>query len=290
MRVLSRTDQSAIDGDVLEFIRSRLTGFSPAERRVADVVLAAPREVLQMSAARLAETSGSSVGSVVRFCHTLGLPGYQEFKLRVAQRRVSVAVSPTGSTAAGNDSAHVVHELFTHVSSTVFDVARAVDVVLMDRIADLLLDAQRILIVAAGTSSPFAADLAHRLITIGLPVSQPTDAQTQQAAAQRLREGDVCFAVSHSGTTAMTLESVRIATNNRAAVVALTSFATSPLSTMTQSVLVAGSRRGNYWSEEMASRLIHLAVLNALCVLIEHRQQTSTCTAEPRSFLSSCEV
>lgn len=247
---------------------------------MADTVLAAPREVLHLSAARLAETSRSSVGSVVRFCHTLGLPGYQDLKLRIAQTTNPVAWSSSDPTLSVDDGPpHVVHELFANMSTALYDTARTVDLHVLERVVDLLMDAQLILVVATGTSSPFAADLAHRLITIGLPVSQPADIQTQQAAAHRLRAGDICFAISHSGTTQMTLESVRIATTNRADTVALTSFATSPLSKLAQSVLIAGSKQGKYRSEEMASRPIHLAVLNAICVLVERRQPGAAATA-----------
>lgn len=279
--MLSLANQSAADGDVLEFIRSRLPGFSPAERRVADTVLAAPGDVLQMSAARLAKTSGSSVGSVVRFCHTLGLPGFQDFKLRVAQQSVPDRSPVLPAIAVGDSSSYVVQKLFTNLTAALFDTARTVDAEVLDRVTEVLIDAQRILIVAAGTSSPYAAELAHRLITIGLPVSQPADAQTQQAAAQRLGRGDVCMAISHSGTTLVTLESVRTAAANGAATVALTSFASSPLSELADSVLVTGCRQGAYRSEEMASRLVHLAVLQALFVLIVRRQQGPAAESGP---------
>lgn len=282
--MLSLSNHSGVDGDVLEFIRSRLPGFSPAERRVAETVLAAPRVVPHLSAARLAETSGSSVGSVVRFCHTLGLPGYQDFKLRVAQQSVPPANPAPEPISVTDSSPSVVQKLFMNMAGALFDTARTVDADVLDRVTGLLLDARRILVVGTGTSSPFAADVAHRLITIGLPVSQPADVQTQQAAALRLGPGDVCLAVSHSGTTGVILDSVRTAAANGAVTVALTSFATSPLSHLAETVLIAGSRQGAYRSEEMASRLVHLAVLQALFVLIVRRQQGPAAESGPVNF------
>ncbi|MBE1609090.1 DNA-binding MurR/RpiR family transcriptional regulator [Actinopolymorpha pittospori] len=263
------TSQAPVDGDVLEFIRSRLPGFSPAERRVAEAVLETPGNVLHMSAARLAKASGSSVGSVVRFCHALGLPGYQDFKIRLAQRSAP-AWSPS-TRSVDRASSNPAQKVFADIADALVDTAHAMDVAMLDRVADLLINAQRILIVATGTSSPIAADMAYRLTSIGLPVSYPVEVDTQQAAAHSLGCKDVCLAISHSGRTPSTIDSIRIAITNQTPTVALTSFANSRLSGIAEAVLVAGSRPAGVRSEEMASRLVHLAVLNALCVLIVRR-------------------
>jgi DNA-binding MurR/RpiR family transcriptional regulator len=223
-----------------------------------------------MSAARLAKASGSSVGSVVRFCHALGLPGYQDFKIRLAQRSAP-AWSPLITGSVDRASPTAAQKVFADIADVLVDTAHAMDVAMLDRVADLLINAQRILIVATGTSSPIAADMAYRLTTIGLPVSYPAEVDTQQAAAHSLGCKDVCLAISHSGRTPSTIESIRIAITNQTPTVALTSFANSRLSGIAEAVLVAGSRPGAYRSEEMASRLVHLAVLNALWVLIVRR-------------------
>lgn len=225
-----------------------------------------------MSAARLAEVSGSSVGSVVRFCHALGVPGYQDLKIRLAQRHNPAWSSPAVRSVDGGPP-DAGQQVFADMADALFDTARVLDAALLERAVGLLINAQRTLIVATGTSSPFAADLAYRLTAIGLPVSYPTEVETQQAAARRLGPQDVCFAISNSGTTSFTIESIRAANGNGAPTVALTSFANSPLSKLADVVLVAGSRQGAYRSEEMASRLVHLAVLHTLCVLIVRRRQ-----------------
>ena len=47
--------------------------FTPAMQRVATVIRDQPRIVLDQTISELAESCGTSVASVVRFCRTLGL-------------------------------------------------------------------------------------------------------------------------------------------------------------------------------------------------------------------------
>jgi DNA-binding MurR/RpiR family transcriptional regulator len=263
------------EGDVLELIRVRLPGLSPAERRVAETVLPAPLEVLHMSVTQLAEVSESSVGSVIRFCQTLGLRGFQDLKLQLARQAIPVERQLLDEISTDDGSPEVVRKVFSGMAGALGEAARFVDADLLDRVADLLIDAQRILFVAVGTSAPLAADIAYRLVTIGLPATYPSDVHVQHVSARMLGPGDVCFAISHTGSTTETLASMRTAARTGAATVALTSFTSSPLTELTETVLVAGSRETAYRIETMTSRIVHLVLLDAIFVLIALRHKHS---------------
>lgn len=255
--------------DLLEVVRRRMPTMSASGRMVAEAVLAAPDEVIGMSAARLAAVSGSSVGSVVRFCHSLGLPGYQDFKLRLVaafeqtrferslDRRRSMPVGPVDTT-------------FSQTLVALTRTADSIEPLVLERAADAVRDAKRILIPSSGPSQPIALALGSWLSWSGFSVSYPTDTETQRRIADRFGEEDLCFAVSHSGTTANTLDPTRIAAERGARTVLLTSFADSPLSRLCDVVIVAGAPADRYRSADMASRPIHLAVVQALSATIQH--------------------
>lgn len=63
-------------------------GMFPANRRIADVVLARPQETVRSSIAALAPGAGVSEPTVLRFCRLVGATSFPEFKL--AQMRVLV--------------------------------------------------------------------------------------------------------------------------------------------------------------------------------------------------------
>ncbi len=80
LRNLAGASASAILGQV-QRARPNLT---PAERRVADHVLAHPRSVLNDPVAEIARASQVSQPTVIRFCRSLGCEGLSDFKLRLA--------------------------------------------------------------------------------------------------------------------------------------------------------------------------------------------------------------
>ena len=57
----------------------------PSERKLADYVIEAPREVLDLSMTEVAARAGVSQPTIARFCHALGFSGFREFKIRLAQ-------------------------------------------------------------------------------------------------------------------------------------------------------------------------------------------------------------
>ena len=258
-----------------EDIRSRTAGLSRAEQQVARVVLADSTGVFEMSVTGLATASGTSVGTVVRFCQRLGLRGFQDLKLRLARETPPVDVGDSSGQLHGDDVGGVLVHVLTGSARALQDAAGSVDPTVMDRVVERLIGARRILFVAVGTSAPLASDIAYRLTTVGLPAVFPADVHVQHVTARMLGPEDVCFAISHTGSTTETLSAVRSAADSGATTVALTSFVDSPLTAVADQVLVAGSQETSYRIEAMTSRLVHLAVLDAVYVAVTLRDPRS---------------
>ena len=66
-------------------INQSLARLSRAERKVADWVLAHPREVAGSTLAEVARAAATSEPSVIRFCRRMGLSGFREFTLRLTE-------------------------------------------------------------------------------------------------------------------------------------------------------------------------------------------------------------
>lgn len=250
---------------VSDRIRSLTDALTPAEGRVAQVVLADPAGVIHLSVTELAAAAGSSEATVVRFCRRLGYQGYQELKLRLA-RETGPADALFSDDAAGPDNvlAAVMRE-----SALAFQTAIGnIDPGPVEEVARLMTDARRVLFVAVGTSAPIASDAAYRLTTLGLDAQAPPDVHVQHVTAGLLGPTDLCVTVSHTGATAESLAATRAATAAGATTVALTSFVRSPLTDVADHVIVAGSAETDFRVEAMTSRLLHIAVLDAIFVLI----------------------
>lgn len=253
----------------------RSAGLSPAEQRVARAVLSEPQHVFEMSVTELATFSESSVGTVVRFCQRMGLRGFQDLKMRLARESLPAQERLLHEVTGSDDPQDVLAKVFAGTARALEEAGPAVDPAALGRIVERLTTARRIVFAAVGTSAPLAADIAYRLTTIGLPATFPADVHVQHVTARMLGADDVCFAISHTGSTTETLAVTKAAAQAGATTVALTSFLDSPLTGLVDHLLVAGSRETTYRIEAMTSRLVHLAVLDAIYVAIALRHPES---------------
>lgn len=101
----------------------------------------------------------------------------------------------------------------------------------------------------------------------------PADVHVQHVRARLLTPDDACVVVSHSGSTRETLVVAQAASAAGATTIAITSFARSPLTEVVEHTIVAGTRELAFRLEAMASRLAHLALLDALLVAVADRTE-----------------
>lgn len=244
--------------DVLERLRAALPSLTSRSRRAAEFVLEDPARAAHLSAARMALETGTSVGTVVRLCHSVGLSGVQELKLQLAEQLGAGTTAPTLPAGGPGEAtfARIIDDL--RVTASVFDHSR------VGTLVEAIESAPRILIVSSGTSQPLAIEFGNWLNSAGRYVAYPTDTLTQDAVASQLGTEDVAFAISHSGRTPATLEPVRTAAARGATTAALTSSSASLLARIVDVAIVAGAGADGARSEDMASRMVHHAVLQVI--------------------------
>jgi DNA-binding MurR/RpiR family transcriptional regulator len=95
-----------------------------------------------------------------------------------------------------------------------------------------------------------------------------TDPHAALTAAALLGAGDVAMAISHSGATADTIDPLQVAAERGARTIALTNFATSPITSHAELVLTTAVRETPFRSGATASRIAQLAVVDCLFVSV----------------------
>ncbi|WP_206612258.1 MurR/RpiR family transcriptional regulator [Prescottella agglutinans] len=260
---------------IVERIRAASVSFTPAERRVAEAILSEPAAVIHRSVTELAAEAGSSPATVVRLCTTLGLRGYQELKITLASESIPDDRRVLGDITPDDTAGDIAHKVMDSTARAVDNASKALDVHAVEAVVDHLLGARRIVFGAVGTSAPLALDTAYRFVSLGLDASFTPDVHSQHVTARMLGPDDVFFAISHTGSTVETLATTRAAKASGAVTVALTSFSSSPLTEEVAVTIVAGSVETSYRVEAMSSRIVHLAVLDALYVNLSRRAETS---------------
>lgn len=251
-------------------VRAHLGTLGGAEARVAKVILDQPNLVIYKSASEVGEIGETSAATVVRCAQKMGFKGFHDLKLALADE---LAVFVAGGRAEQPSDAEDPRiagliRVTQAGAESVRDAGALVDPEAFEAVSEAIAGARNVVFFGVGTSAPLCQDAAYRFSAIGILAEAPADAHVQHVKARLLTGEDVCVVVSHTGSTRETLTAAMAAREGGAAVVAITSFAKSPLTEIADHCIVAGTRELALRLEAMTSRLAHLAVLDALLVAV----------------------
>lgn len=274
LRNLQASPGSAILGQ----IRRARSELSPAELRVADLVLAQPRSVLNDPIAEIARAAGVSQPTVIRFCRSLGCEGLSDFKLRLASG-LTGTVPVTHTQVNTNDSMlELGAKVLGNTASAILQVRSHLNRDTIDRAIDLLLSAHRIEFFALGHYSVVAQDAQFKFLRFGMPCGAYTDPRLQLLAADVLREGDVAVVISSGGRLPELLSVVEKAQERGAKVVAITA-SQSPLAKKADVTLIVDHIEDIATHLPMVSRILHLLVIDILAVGVAMRRSPDSIAA-----------
>jgi RpiR family carbohydrate utilization transcriptional regulator len=270
-------DSPVPSSQVLPWLRSELPRLKGGDAKVIEAILLDPAATVHRSVSEVAEAAATSTATVVRSAQNLGFKGFQDLKLALARELGSLPDEQADDS--GDPSLAILRQVTANGAAIVRDAGSLVDPDSFRDAQRVLLAADQVLFLAVGTSAPLALDAAYRFRTVGLRTDAPTDVHMQHVSARLLGPTDVCFAISHSGATREILTGVEAAKSTGASSVAITSYPRSPLTELVDTVLTAGSREVSFHLEAMASRLAHIAVLDALLVAIAAANRDATKSA-----------
>ncbi len=260
-------------------INGLLPALSPAEQRVARLVLADPAASARRTITDLSAAAETSEATVIRFCRSIGMSGYPQLRIRLAAeaaRRVEPADSRVvgGDIPPGADMAQIIATIAFNDARAVEETAEQLDPEVCDKIVDALVKASRVEVFGAGASGFVAADFQAKLHRIGRVAYYWPDLHTTLTSAALLGPGDVALGISHTGTTADTIDVLERAKAAGAVTVALTNFPRSPICDVADFVLTTAARETTYRSGAMASRLAQLTVVDCLFVGVAARTRS----------------
>lgn len=249
-------------------IKSASESFKPAEKAVADFVLSHPEQVMHMSVSEAARDIGVGESTVIRFCRALGYKGYQEFKLRLAQDLVEPVELIHENISFSDTTAQLAQKVFQTNIQAVGDTMKALDPHMVEVAARSLADAGKVDIYGVGYSSFTALDAKLKLVRLGVVADAYGDAHLQAMAAASLRKGDVAIGISHSGSTKDVVDALTVARKSGASTISITNFSPSPITRVSDVVLLTASPESPLGGEVLTSRIAQLCVLDVLSVAL----------------------
>lgn len=255
----------------LASIRKQYSSLTRTERQIADYILSNDEAVAEMSVAELASASHTAGSAVIRFCKTMGYTGFSQFRLALARELAVCAIPLQFSLEAGDTNEKVMKKVFGAAVRTLKNTMSMLDFSKIEMLAGCFSQAERICIFGVGTSSPVVDDAQYRFLELGYSASGYTDILFMPVAAMNMKKGEIAIGISHSGRTKETLKAVKLAKEQEATVVAITSYRASPLAKMADYAMITYADDITYPVEAVSARLAHLCVIDALTVSLALR-------------------
>ena len=265
-------------GGLIVHISGLLPSLSPAEQRVARLVVSDPAAAARRTITDLATAAETSEATVIRFCRSVGMDGYPQLRIRLAAEAARRIEPPDarvvgGDIPPGADLAQIIATIAFNDARAVEETAEQLDPAVCEQVVEAISGAGRIDIYGAGASGFVASDFQQKLHRIGRIAFYFPDVHTALTSAALLGRGDVAIGISHTGTTSDVIEVLEQARTRGAATVALTNFPRSPITDVADFVLTTAARETTYRSGATASRLAQLTVVDCLFVGVAARNR-----------------
>ena len=263
----------------LNSLSAQLDSLTAADRQIAQFIIDNPNEMLAMSSAALAEATGRSQSSVVKFSQKLGYGGYQQLKLAVNKAEALEWHAPGGvihGTIDASDSyVTILQKLIGSKLLSMRETLAANNEHTIDRALDALVNARKVQLAGVGASSLVAKDFSYKLLKLGRTALIDSDSHIQISNASALNEADVLLALSHSGRSLEPLRIAEVAKKRGATVISMTGLHPNPLLDLADIHLFTVADEERVRSSAITSRDAQLMLMDMLFILLIRRQVDS---------------
>ncbi|MDJ0917126.1 MAG: MurR/RpiR family transcriptional regulator [Woeseiaceae bacterium] len=267
-------------------VRSRIVehaaSLSPQQRKIADYCVAHMQEIPFLSVPELAERTGASEATVVRFCQRIGYTGYSDLKMALVDL-IREEMNASSPASAGFESAAQDKDFLAAMArleqQNIERTLDSIDRQTFSHVAASLFKADHIFTFGLGISA-FLADYAAYLFTeYGMRstclATRYTSPREQLVA---LRPSDLVFAFSFPPYSRQTLEVLEEVGRKGVPTAVITDKPTAPAAALAKETLVVSSHGMSFNNATSAANVL----LNALVLEIASRHQGETTDAISR--------
>lgn len=266
--ILSETLRGRADeSHLIDQVRRMRLQLSRAELRVADLVIARPRSVLNDPVGEIARAADVSQPTVIRFCRSMGFQGLSDFKLRLASGLTGTVPVQHSEVKHGDSVPEIAAKVLNNTVSAILRFRDNLNVAAIERATELLRNARRIELFGMGNSAVVAQDGQHKFFRFRIPTSAFPDPGVQLMAASLLGPGDVVVAISGAGRYPEILAAADAALSGGAQVIAITA-SQSPLARKATVCIPVDHDEDSPDFIAMISRILHLLVIDVLAVSV----------------------
>lgn len=276
-----------IGKEVLRVITDQYDQLFSAEKKIADYILANPKQAVNCNVSELAKVSGVSDATVVRMCHHIGYTGYYQFRIELSRDLGKQQQLEDSYTVAEGGLA----QIFSSYAETMIAVGKRMDENTFRKCAKLLKKAKTVHIIAAGNATNLSQYMGFRLERMGIRSCYDCMPEYYINHINLSREGDILIVISKSGISKPVIRGMELAKERRMKMIAITASAQSPVSSLADYILVSSGQQEPFTIKTSYTYMNEFAVVEALLDVIANEEKLSTVDVDkPEIILSEYKI
>ena len=271
--------------NILDSITEQYHSLTRSGKKLADYLFANPATAQYLSITTLAENSGVSEATITRFCRSLGLSGYNEFKLALAKAdHITDLGDPLDSPQqiTSEDSFDTMcNKIYSSDIVSLNETMELLDEKTMAAAVNLISHANHIYCFGHGGSMVMAMEAWARFSTVSPRFIHIADSHLQVMTVSLASPEDVILFFSYSGATRDMEDVLNIAKTRHIPIVLITHFPRSRAAEFADVVLQCGYNESPLQSGSIAAKMGQLFLID--CLFYGYCQQNPEASSSARA-------
>jgi len=262
---------------LISHIKSYYDNLSRADQLISDYLVAHIDEVSTMTIQEIAESSEVSTATISRFAKKIGYGNFQELKLAAHSNPGELTANDFFSEMSPTDSyQEILVKNFNNTISSLRSTLNLLDEEDLNAAMEILLAADTCGFFGLGSSNAVALIAYHKFLRLPLKTVYHQDFHFQQMLAAKMNDGDCAFIISHTGRNKDSLRLLNILKAHQVKVIAVTSFANSPLAKEADIALITTSEEVTFRPEAVTSTVSQISLMDAIFMIYGMKTSRNT--------------
>ncbi len=242
-----------------------------SEKKLSEYILDNLEDVKDINTYTLAERSGTSQATIIRFSKKLGYSGFPAFKIALSEdlgKRSTKSKDGVIHNEISIDDSYgdIAKKVVFENVSALKDTFSILEEKSIEDAVNLLSSANRVLILGAGYSGLVGRDFHYKLMEIGKTTFYDSDTHIQMTNMAVMDEDDLIFVISHKGNSQDIHNVVKMGKSRGIKIISLTRLLDNPISSLADIALHTVAENVAFRSTAISSRIAQLSIIDVLYI------------------------
>lgn len=243
---------------IISKIESYYPSLTKSEKKVAQYICDRKGDILNKTLSDISSEIDVGEATILRFCSKMGYDKFNELKFEIARDQQEETKEQE------TDASDVVEAAAMDFRVMVDKTKDTIDYAQLKKAVSILEKADKILIFGVGASGFSALAAQNNLLRLGIVSLAVTDSHFQAMESSILNRKSAVLAFSLTGNTKDIYDACMIAKNNKASIIAVTSYMDSSLARIADCVLLTAVRENLIVGGTLCGNVSQFLVIDAL--------------------------